>query len=284
MWLIKLKQDVKDILSRSCLFLRLRYSRFFLGLWLYFRPAVRREVNEQERYYRNMLRDLGPGEHMAFDIWANEGFVSAALLKMGMLVVALEPDWRNIRILEARFFKAPHFRLFPCAAGESAGFEKIYLQSKGTALSTLSRKWKGLVEKEGYRIQAAYGARDEGMVEVMPLDALINKFGVPSFIKIDVEGYAAQVMKGLSQKVPLLAFEANLPAFTAETLFCLERLNSIDSKALFTYASSFQLQLERPVPYEAFRDLLPAINHPCIDVLCIMSDYPDYFARMPAAI
>ena len=39
------------------------------------------------------------------------------------------------------------------------------------------------------------------------LDDLISKYGMPDFLKVDVEGYEKEVLSGLSQPVSLLAFE-----------------------------------------------------------------------------
>jgi hypothetical protein len=39
------------------------------------------------------------------------------------------------------------------------------------------------------------------------LDSLIIRHGIPRFIKIDVEGFEAQVLAGLSQPVDALSFE-----------------------------------------------------------------------------
>jgi FkbM family methyltransferase len=44
-------------------------------------------------------------------------------------------------------------------------------------------------------------------VASVTLDELIDEYGAPDFIKIDVEGYEKQVIEGLSRRVPLLAFE-----------------------------------------------------------------------------
>ena len=44
-------------------------------------------------------------------------------------------------------------------------------------------------------------------VAVTTLDALIARFGVPAFIKIDVEGAEPDVLAGLSHAVPVLSFE-----------------------------------------------------------------------------
>ncbi len=44
-------------------------------------------------------------------------------------------------------------------------------------------------------------------VPVTTLDALIERHGLPRFCKLDVEGFEAEVLRGLSQPIPLLSFE-----------------------------------------------------------------------------
>ena len=44
-------------------------------------------------------------------------------------------------------------------------------------------------------------------VPVTTLDALIDRYGSPSFIKLDVEGFEVEALAGLTQPVPALSFE-----------------------------------------------------------------------------
>ena len=58
------------------------------------------------------------------------------------------------------------------------------------------------------------------------LDHLIQTFGRPAFCKIDVEGLEAEILDGLSQPLPLLAFEylAEAPEVSRA---CVARLDEL---------------------------------------------------------
>lgn len=271
-----LRRLLKDRLLRHRLFLRMRYSDLYLRIWFHRRPAVRREFAEQQRYYEMLLQDLLPGIHRAFDIGANEGFVSGVLLGKGLFVTALDPDPRNARILEARYHRYKKFSFYPFAAGERAGSLPLYRQRDGTALSTLEPKWKGLVEREGHPLHSGY-EEITGNVKVVTLDELIGEEKAPCLIKVDVEGYERSVLRGLSRRVPLLIFEANLPEFLPETLECLDLLFLLDPEARYNYSAGFRYGLQEFVDYTSFRERLPAIHHSCIDVICRMSNYSQYY-------
>jgi len=272
--------DIKSILLRNRYFIQLRYSSFFIKLFAFLRPAWKKELQEQKKYYLKFFNHLKPGQHTSFDIGANEGFVTGFFLQFGFSVIAVEPDQRNIAILIRRFRTNGRFQLYSGAAGQSNGTGKIYLQKNGTAFSTLSSKWKELIELGSYRFHSPYGPQPE-TVKMITLDELIETCGMPSYIKIDVEGYEAEVIKGLNKKVPILLFEANLPQFMNETLDCLKKLNQIDENAIFNYSYSFTIESEGFSRYDEFIKILPAISHPCIDIICIMSNYFDYYTGLP---
>jgi hypothetical protein len=63
-------------------------------------------------------------------------------------------------------------------------------------------------------------------VQVVTLDLLIKKFGVPKFCKIDVEGYEWEVIRGLKQPIKALSFEF-LSEFNNKTEMIVERLERL---------------------------------------------------------
>ena len=63
-------------------------------------------------------------------------------------------------------------------------------------------------------------------VEVTTLDALIERYGVPTFLKIDVEGYELEALKGLSQSVRTVSYEYN-GDFLDLAVGCLDRLREL---------------------------------------------------------
>lgn len=64
-------------------------------------------------------------------------------------------------------------------------------------------------------------------VPVITADSLVEKYGIPSFIKIDVEGFEDEVLAGLSRPVPALSFEVRPHDSTSAAGASLDRLGRL---------------------------------------------------------
>ena len=140
-----------------------------------------------------------------FDIGAHVGDRTASFLRLGASVVALEPQPRVFRALRLLHGRAPAAVLLPWAVGKETGEVTLYLNTRNPTVATVAPEF----------IDAATGAQgwedqvwdDSVLVPVTTLDALIARYGVPDFVKIDVEGHEADVLAGLSTAVAALSFE-----------------------------------------------------------------------------
>ncbi len=152
-----------------------------------------RHRQEQKDLYRMFVKHGS----LAFDIGANKGEVSAAFLELGARVVAVEPNPELAREISRCYGRG--IRVENAAVGAEPGRAELNL-GRDSGHSTLSREW---LER------APTADRWEGTVltDVTTLDALIEKYGTPDFVKIDVEAYEAEVLAGVSIRLPALCFE-----------------------------------------------------------------------------
>lgn len=151
--------------------------------------------------YRGLL---GPGD-LAFDIGSHVGDRVASFRRIGARVVAVEPQPALVRTLRLLYGRDPQVRIEAVALGRNTGAGKLRLNLANPTLSTLSTRFIAAArDADGWR-----GQRWDKTCTVprTTLDELVERHGLPRFIKIDVEGYEPEVLGGLSRPVEALSFE-----------------------------------------------------------------------------
>ena len=165
-------------------------------------PGRRRRL---ERLYGQLL---GPGD-LGFDIGAHVGSRVRAWRRLGVRVVAVEPQPDCLRVLRALHGRDEGVTIVPKAVGAAPGTARLHVSTATPTVSSLSTDW---IDEVGQDHRFRGIEWDEGVeVEVVTLDDLVARHGVPAFCKIDVEGFEAEVLRGLSTPPPGLSFEY-LPA------------------------------------------------------------------------
>jgi len=142
---------------------------------------------------------------LVFDVGAHVGDRIASFRRLGARVVAVEPQRAMVRALRLLYGRDQAVTIEPVAVGGQAGRARMLINSDNPTVSSVSPAFVAAAEgAPGWESQRWSEFTE---VEVTTLDILIARHGVPAFIKIDVEGFEAEALSGLSRAVPALSFE-----------------------------------------------------------------------------
>jgi FkbM family methyltransferase len=213
-------------------------------------------------------RFVGPGD-LVFDIGAHVGDRVGSFRRLGARVVAVEPQPLCIRAVRAIYAGDADVTVVEAVCGEHEGIVKLYVNSANPTVSTASPEF----------VRAADGARgwqdqtwDSDIdVPAVTVDRLIDTYGEPSFVKIDVEGFESAVLAGLSRTVPALSFEfTTIERDVAQR--CIERATALGFTSYnVSLGESMVLEFDAWVSAETMADHLQALPHEANagDVYCL---------------
>jgi FkbM family methyltransferase len=162
---------------------------------------------------------VGPGD-LVFDIGAHVGDRGASFRRLGARVVAVEPQPAMVKVLKLFYGRDADVAIEAVAVGRSTGTISLMINADNPTVSTASREF--VIAARGAPGWEAQRWSRSIQVPVTTLDSLIDKYGAPAFIKIDVEGFEEEALQGLAHAVKALSFE-----FTTiqrdVALACIER-------------------------------------------------------------
>jgi FkbM family methyltransferase len=173
-----------------------------------------------DRLYADFVR---PGD-LVFDVGAHVGNRVASFRRLGARVVAVEPQHAMTRVLRLLYGLSRKVTIEEVAVGREPGRARMLINTDNPTVSSVSEAF----------VDAARGApgwetqswTKSAVIDVTTLDALIAKHGRPAFIKLDVEGFEAEALRGMSRAVPALSFE--FTTIQREVAFaCVERCKTL---------------------------------------------------------
>jgi FkbM family methyltransferase len=145
---------------------------------------------------------------LLFDIGANRGDATIAGTALGYKVIALEPAPRVFAELVRNFIYDPNVIPLRLAVSETIGDRIEFYECVEDGLSTIEKSWltDPSMPYNGKEFRTVY-------VNTCTMDWLVEQYGRPDLIKIDVEGAEWAVLRGMTENYGKLVFE-----WTQETL------------------------------------------------------------------
>ena len=176
-------------------------------------------------------------DDLFFDIGAHLGEKSKKILNKDLKIVMLEPLPQCVKQLRENFKNNKNVEILEKAVGRTVGNMTLEVNSKMPTISTMAKHWKnGRFSNQKWDQKIS--------VEVTTLDHLIKIYGLPNYIKIDVEGFELDVLLGLSRKAGIISFEFT-SEFLDQSTKCLNHLKDIGYDEFnFSIAESRKFSLE----------------------------------------
>jgi FkbM family methyltransferase len=176
---------------------------------------------------------------LIFDVGANIGDTSSIYVAAGCKVIAVEPDPKNLQRLASRFRFNNDVIVVPYGVGASLSVLRLHCYDSTAAHDTFSEKRKRQLEDlRSPALGVPITPSEEREISLITLDMLILQYGIPDYIKVDVEGFELEVLRGLSHPVRAISFECILPTFLEESIECLNRLGELSSLYRYNFWSA----------------------------------------------
>lgn len=139
---------------------------------------------------------------LLFDIGANRGDAVLVGLNKGYKVIALEPAPHIYKELVKNFIYNPNVVPLKFAVSDSNNQTIEFYEADEDGLSTINKEWltSDTMPYKGKNFRTIQAT-------TITVDSLVDIYGIPDLIKIDVEGAEWSVFRGITKKYKTLTFE-----------------------------------------------------------------------------
>lgn len=187
-----------------------------------------------------------------FDIGANYGNRIAPILKIGVKsIIAVEPQTDCCEYLRERF---KNITVIQQGAGEKEETKLFYIANENV-LSSFSEEFINATKQTRF---SGNQWNKTAEVKITTLDKLIQDYGSPKFIKIDVEGYELEVLRGLTTPVNFISFEYTVPELSHKLQLAILRLKEIGN-CEFNYSVGESMKMANE-SWTEFDDMIEFIS------------------------
>lgn len=177
------------------------YTPLRLGYQFLFDRARFAHRHAMQNFYAPFVRK---GD-LVFDVGAHVGRHAELFTDLGARVVSIEPNPVCCEQL-TRLAKVRDVHVEHCAAGDAPGKLKLRI-CEDSVISTVVEAWYEGARRSPLHQDSRWLETVE--VNVVTLDQLAERYGIPAFVKIDAEGYDDHVLGGASFRPRALSFEYN---------------------------------------------------------------------------
>jgi len=154
---------------------------------------------------------------LIFDLGMSEGNDTAFYLAKNFRVVGVEPDIKMFAQLNERFaddIAARKLKIYNCAASERSGdITEFFHHEKYQGISSLSKS----------RSEFAEGSYSAYKIITIDWQSLVQKHGVPYYLKIDIERHEREFLRGMAN-MPILPPYISVECFWFEAIEHLRNL------------------------------------------------------------
>ena len=180
----------------------------------------------KRKKYHEILKLINKGD-LYFDIGAHLGEKSKPFIEKKIRTIMVEPLPACVKSLKKLYCKNSIVKIIPKGLGSKNTKKILSINKQMPTTSTFAKHWKS-----GRFSNLTWSGKTQ--IQITTLDNLIKKFGNPQYIKIDVEGYELNVLKGLTKKSGIISFEMT-SEFFSDAIKCLNYLKKLSYNS-FTFS------------------------------------------------